>query len=122
MNGASFGLACGLAVLASTATAPARAAGPYDGTYVGHSSLTKSMGDYCGKDADNVTRTVSDGVLLVRWGAVDMRLSLAPDGTFKDDKSVGNAMINVKGRIAGNMLSYDLTGPRCGFHYELQKR
>ncbi len=112
--------------LAAAAAFPVHAAGPYDGTYVGTSTNTGAGDAGCGQGG-HVSRVVTDGSFTQRWSTAELRATVGADGTIDGSGSVGvgnrgGALVTIKGKITGNVMSYDVVSQRCTVHVQATKR
>ena len=108
-------------LFASTAALPAHAAGPFDGTYAGTNTNTASGGAGCAEGGP-AARVVTDSSFVLKWAGRDARFEVGADGTINSSANVGIALLNAKGKIAGGVMTYDVTSQRCSFHFEGRKR
>jgi hypothetical protein len=110
--------------IAATAALPAHAAGPFDGTYVGPLTLTTGGGGASCPPGTTVTRIVTDSVMPMKWGTnnSEIHIKVSADGSINDSGSIGSALATVRGKIANGMMTYDVGGARCNYHFEGRKR
>jgi len=105
---------------------PALAAGDsFDGVYTGKRVLTKGPPDACPAE-DSVSVIIHDGVLTFTNSALQkfaIGFDPQPDGTFTDTYvDAGGDIVEIRGRIAGNVLNADVTNPPCEHHWRLEKK
>jgi len=107
------------------ATAPAFAAGPFDGTYGGNRTVTASSPSGCmAVNGNNARLVVANNVAHYEFG-MPFDASIAADGSFSVEKvnnaRNGSASFALKGRIVGINMEADVGGDRCRVHLSLKK-
>jgi hypothetical protein len=113
----SIGLALPLAGMAN-------AAGAFDGTYKGGSTVLHTTNGCSPRDG--VTLVIRDNHFARQWGQVSLSIDVANDGTF-DQSGVYTQfhtrprMASIKGRITGGNLEADLGDDICMVHLSLKK-
>ena len=119
----AFRTAVSAATILMTALIPyADAAGPFDGTYAGTTTNTQAGGGAgCGAGGPG-SRTVTDNVMTTQYASRDVRIKIGAGGIIDDSASIGPALVSFKGKITGNVMTYDITSQRCAFHFEGTKR
>ena len=83
------GLPALLAVLLGLSGAPAQAAGPFDGIYVGTSTAAPTNHPNCPGDTNKIVWFVRDSHFQVQWPAIEVALDvdISPDGSFSSAAS-----------------------------------
>ncbi len=109
----------------------ARAASPFDGTYVGTQRETaNNHSGYCDNlNRDDIRRQVKDGVITTVWSKATLRAPIASDGSFavtEEGMQFGKGggqpnPITFKGTIRDGKLEADVGGSRCAAHWSLRK-
>jgi len=120
----AFGLVTFL--IAASAIGSAHAASPFDGTYSGTYVNTTPGGGGC-SEGGTTSRQVVDGVFTSRWLTSELRATVSADGTIDGGGNVGGGgrgggLVSIRGKIAGNVMSYDASSQRCQFHFEGRRR
>ena len=103
--------------------APAAMAGPFDGTYTGRRVLAK--GDPSCPAEDSVSVAIKGGTLtFTDSNAKDYTISFDPhpDGSFAQlSANIAGTLVNIRGRVTGNVLDADVSSAHCQYHWHLQK-
>jgi hypothetical protein len=114
----------GLICLAWAGTAQGETS-QFDGVYTGQRVLTKGDPDAC-LATDAVTVTIRGGVLTFTTSRVKeytISLSPDPDGSFAQlSADVGGTVVDIRGRIAADVLDSDVTSANCAHHWHLEKK
>ncbi len=125
-------------LLAGCAAVPPPAGPQFDGTYAGHTALTRGWGYVCGTADLPQTVTVRDGRFDYPFQGyppyvVAQPVQIAANGTFQldryywvtDYKNRTNATqfrLTIAGGVAGDTLEVTETDLRCTRHSVLQRR
>ena len=117
----SFILGIATLVLAATTMHPVRAAGPFDGVYNG-TYINSTVGGGGCPDGGNASRQVVDSAFTNRWNGTDIKATVGADGTIIGGGNMGSALLSIKGKIAGNLMTYDIGSQRCSYHFEGRRR
>jgi hypothetical protein len=114
--------------LACLGLAPARAAGTFDGTYKGVQRVTRTNNsEQCNALAkDNLAVVVRDNHFKRGWYETVLDVGVAADGSFHESArfTIGKgrqAVVQIDGRIAGNVLEADIGTEGCAAHMALTK-
>lgn len=105
----------------------ANASGPHDGTYRGATKLTVNSlvgrSDSCAGNAAGVasSRVIADNKLKMPWGTNTFEVPVAADGTIKGSAAVGQAQINVNGKVTAGALSVTFASQWCGYEFQGRK-
>jgi hypothetical protein len=96
-----------LPLIAAVAAIPPKAFGDaFDGTYKGVRVLTKGL-TFADSQLKNFT----------------MGFNPHPDGSFNQfHVDVGGSVVDIHGRVVGNVLDADVTNAPCEHHWHLQKK
>ncbi len=101
------------------------AAGPFDGTYKGESTLTKGREGTCTNPERSATIRVVDGGFNYMWhrgNNIEIHVSIANDGTVSGTKTWGrSARVTASGRATPGALEIELNGVDCARHLSLKK-
>ena len=97
----------------------------FDGVYTGQRLLTKGPTPPCSVRED-VSVTIADGTLSFANNALqDFTISFDPhlDGSFDETYAdAGGAFVDIRGRVAGDLLDADVTNTPCEHHWHLTKK
>jgi hypothetical protein len=100
------------------------AAGPFDGRYVGQSSLTRGASPECGPPG-NAAWTVTDGHVSHKYGVAFITTNVGPDGSFTASVKYMHGrradFARMEGHISGGVLEATIEGYACTYHYSLKK-
>jgi hypothetical protein len=118
----ALGLAVGLMPLADSAMA----AGPFDGVYAGFERETKNANNgYCHDiNRDDLRTTVTDSAIQWKWGGVQLKATIAPDGSFSTSAAGwanGSGAFLFHGRVTGGNLEADVGNNTCATHISMKK-
>ena len=115
-----------LPLIAAVAAIPSKASGDaFDGTYEGVRVLTKGDPSSCIQQ-ENVSVIIAPGTLTFTDSKLKnftMGFNPHPDGSFNQfHVDVGGSVVDIHGRVVGNVLDADVTNAPCEHHWHLEKR
>jgi hypothetical protein len=112
---------CGMIGLAIAGSALG-AENTFDGVYTGKRVLTKGTGPTCPSE-ENVSATIQGDVLTFTNSALQnfaMGFNPYSDGSFHETY-FGGDVVDIRGRIVGDVLDADVSNPPCEHHWHLKK-
>lgn len=120
---------CGLllasALLLISAPAPrADAAGLFDGTYGGTTTIVRNNARIgsgealCSVTAVRATFQVAENTIQLVWNGNDWQVPIRTDGSISNSKSLGAAFVSASGKVTGTAMVLFFGTEACGYRFE----